>query len=302
MSNAAISLLRQYLEAKRDAGKKHVAMSAESLRLVGGLRRRAEERLRQADAAMEAMEAMVSEPAAEAVTERGEEEKAAGNPLVLRVEGATKSEKLARVRELAEAAPEARGLGTLRETMVFAVGNPEARLMLIGEAPGFQEERQREPFVGPAGEKLTQILKAMGLSRDAVYISNICKFRPGMESEGGEEQGTKNRKPTPVEMRACLPFVTTEIDIVRPEVIVALGATAAEGLGLTGSVGRLRGQVHEVSGIPTVVTFHPSYILREEKMGDGMRVKRQVWEDMLTVMEILGLPISVKQRGYFKGG
>jgi DNA polymerase len=201
---------------------------------------------------------------------------------------------------LAEAAPEARALGTLRETMVFAVGNPEARLMLIGEAPGYQEERQREPFVGPAGEKLTQILKAMGLPRESVYISNICKFRPAIE--GGGDQGTKNRKPTELEMRVCLPFVKAEIEIVRPVCIVALGATAAEGMGLSGAVGKLRGQVHEVNGTPMIVTYHPSYILREEKEGGGMQVKRQVWEDMLSAMEILGLPISEKQRGYFRVG
>jgi DNA polymerase len=207
----------------------------------------------------------------------------------------TKAERLARVRALAEAAPEARALGTLRETMVFAVGNPEARLMLVGEAPGYQEERQREPFVGPAGEKLTQILKAMGLPRESVYISNICKFRPSMP-----EQGKSNRAPTREEMRSCLSFILTEIDIVRPKIIVALGKTACEGLGIEGPVSRLRGRFFEVLGIPTMVTFHPSYILREEEFsGGGLEVKRQVWEDMLQVMEKCGLPISAKQRGFF---
>ena len=262
MSTESVTLLRQYLEAKRDAGRTHVAISAESVRSLPGLEERLERRL------------------------------AAG--------GETKAERLARVRALAEAAPEARALGTLRETMVFAVGNPEARLMLVGEAPGYQEERQREPFVGPAGEKLTQILKAMGLPRESVYISNICKFRPAIE-EGGD-QGTKNRKPTELEMRVCLPFVQAEIEIVQPVCIVALGATAAEGMGLTGAVGKLRGQVHQVNGTPMIVTYHPSYILREEKEGGGMQVKRQVWEDMLSAMEILGLPISEKQRGYFRVG
>jgi uracil-DNA glycosylase family 4 len=96
--------------------------------------------------------------------------------------------------------------------------------------------------------------------------------------------------------------VMTEIDIVQPRCLVALGATAAEGLGLKGSVGQLRGRQHEIQGIPTVVTYHPSYVLREEKNGDGMRVKRQVWEDMMMAMEILGMPISAKQRGYFAQG
>ncbi|HBJ83041.1 MAG TPA: uracil-DNA glycosylase, partial [Verrucomicrobiales bacterium] len=133
------------------------------------------------------------------------------------------------------------------------------------------------------------------LDRPQVYISNICKFRPAMDN-----QGNGNRKPTAEEMRACLPFVLTEIDLIKPQVIVALGATAAEGLGMPGSVGGLRGRFHSTSGIPTMVTYHPSYILREEKMNGGMEAKRAVWEDMLKVMEKLGLTVSDKQRGFFK--
>ena len=167
--------------------------------------------------------------------------------------------------------------------------------MFVGEAPGAEEEKLREPFVGPAGQKLTAIIKAMGLDRPKVYISNICKFRPAMEN-----QGSGNRKPSAEEMRACLPFVLKEIDLIKPKVIVALGATAAEGLGIPGTVGGLRGKFHSTSGIPTMVTYHPSYLLREEQTGDGIRAKRAVWEDMLKVMEKLGLPISEKQRGYFQ--
>ncbi len=292
-ATAALSLLRQFLEAKRDAGVSHIVLSPEALHRLNGLRAKAERRLQQAD---EAAEAVLNAPPPEATPAR---EDATDDPLILQVEGRTRAEKLAAVRALAEQAPEARALGTLRDTMVFAVGSPEASFMLIGEAPGFQEERQREPFVGPAGEKLTLILKAMGLARSDVYISNICKFRPAMEEDGGS-QGTRNRKPTEVEMRACLPFVMTEIAVIRPKCLVALGATAAAGLGLSGSVSSLRGKLHQVRGIPTVVTYHPSYVLREEKMGDGMKVKRQVWEDMLRAMEILEMPISAKQRGYFK--
>jgi DNA polymerase len=299
-ASTAISLLRQHLEAKREAGRTHVAVSSAAVKLLGGLRAKAEHQIRDVERALDEVERRgeVVADARAAVSAASE----ARNPLILPVEGASKAEKLQKLRALAEQSPAARDLGTLRTTMVFAVGNPDARLMLVGEAPGFQEEKQGEPFVGPAGEKLTQILKAMGVARSDVYISNICKFRPSMEPDENGPQGTRNRKPTEAEMRACLPFVTTEIDIIKPACIVALGATAAEGLGLSGSVGRLRGQVHEVSGIPTLVTFHPSYILREEKMGDGMKVKRQVWEDMLTAMEILELPISAKQRSYFKAG
>jgi DNA polymerase len=115
-----------------------------------------------------------------------------------------------------------------------------------------------------------------------------------------DNQGNGNRAPTDQEMAACLPFVLTEIDVIRPQIIVALGATASKGLGIEGPVGRLRGKFHDCRGTPTMVTYHPSYILREEKMNGGMQAKRQVWEDMLQVMDRLALPISEKQRGFFK--
>lgn len=207
-------------------------------------------------------------------------------------ESGTREERLASLKAKAENWAPARSLGTLRETMVFSTGNPSARLMLIGEAPGYQEEREREPFVGPAGQKLNDILKAMGLSRQDVYISNIVKFRPAMA-----KQTTNNRKPTPEEMESCMPFVREEIRIVKPECIVALGGTAAEGLlGVTGTVGGMRERWHELQGTPVRVTYHPSYLLQS---GGSSTVKRAVWEDMLAVLEKLDLPISEKQRGYF---
>ena len=177
--------------------------------------------------------------------------------------------------------------------MVFSAGNPEADFMLVGEAPGFQEEQKLEPFVGPAGEKLNQILKAMGLAREKVYISNVCKFRPATRN-----QTTNNRKPSPEEMATSLPFVKAEIDIVKPSVIVALGGSAAQGLlGSDKPVGQLRESWHQFQGIPLRVTYHPSYLLSQE---DGLGEKRKVWEDMLAIMEKLGLPVSEKQRSYFK--
>lgn len=210
----------------------------------------------------------------------------------LSIQGSTRIEQLDSLRRQAENWTPLRSLGSLRETMVFSTGNPEARVMLVGEAPGYQEEKEREPFVGPAGQKLNEILKAMGLSREEVYISNIVKFRPAMP-----RQTTNNRKPTPAEIAACLPFVRAEIDIVKPECIIALGGTAAEGLlGITGTVTSLRGPWHVFEGTPVRVTYHPSYLLQS---GGSNPVKRQVWEDMLAVMEKLGLPISEKQSGYF---
>ena len=207
-------------------------------------------------------------------------------------EGISREERLASLRSRAENWPTAKALGTLRDTMVFAVGNPEARLMLIGEAPGYQEEREREPFVGPAGQKLNDILKAMGIARQDVYISNIVKFRPSLP-----KQTTNNRKPTPEEMSSCMPFIRSEIEIVKPECIIALGGTAAEGLlGLSGAVTTMRGQWHEFEGTPVRVTYHPSYLLQSGATGNA---KRWLWEDMLAVMEKLGMPVSDKQRGYF---
>ena len=213
-------------------------------------------------------------------------------PARVSASGNTKAERLASLRAQAENWAPARSLGSLRETMVFAVGNPDAKLMLVGEAPGFQEEKEREPFVGPAGQKLNDILKAMGIAREEVYISNIVKFRPATL-----RQTTNNRKPTPEEMASCMPFVRQEIEIIQPQCIVALGGTAAEGLlGITGAVGAMRGTWHEFDGIPVRVTYHPSYLLQS---GANNSIKRQVWEDMLTVMEKLALPISDKQRGFF---
>lgn len=137
----------------------------------------------------------------------------------------------------------------------------------------------------------------MGLDRSQVYISNICKFRPRLDGN----QGTSNRAPNDAEMASCLPYVLTEISIIQPTVIVALGAVACKGLGIGEGVMRLRGRFYDVQGIQTMVTYHPSYILREEKQpGNGLRAKRECWEDMLKVMDKAGLPISDKQRGYFK--
>ncbi len=323
MSNAALILLRAHLDQVRQSGKTTVPLTAAARQVLPVLGRRAPVNLRAGLAPAVVAEPSVPErplPVREQVArpsvaptpapaprERPASEwsqpsaapafRPAAERSILEVPGATVAEKLANLAAMAEADPAPRALGSLRETMVFAVGSAEAQLMFVGEAPGAEEERQREPFVGPAGQLLTKIIEnAMGLQRAGVYISNICKFRPGM----GEGQGSRNRQPTPEEMNACLPYIQTEIRLIRPQVIVALGATAASGLGLPGAVGRLRSRFHEVDGIPTMVTYHPSYILRQEQEGGGMVARRQVWEDMLMVMEKIGLPISVKQRGYFK--
>ncbi len=183
-----------------------------------------------------------------------------------------------------------------RTQVVFGVGDPNAQLLFVGEAPGEAEDRAGEPFVGPAGQLLTKIIQAMGLSRDTVYIANILKCRPDMP------RGSRgNRAPRPEEMDTCKPYLLQQIDIIQPRLIVALGGTAVQGLlGLQTTMGSVRGRWHEFRGIPVMPTFHPSYLLRSEEGPDrGHREKRKTWEDMLLVLERLQLPITDKMRGYF---
>lgn len=185
----------------------------------------------------------------------------------------------------------ARSLDSLRPTMVFGAGSLTASLMLVGEAPGYEEERQKTPFVGPAGQKLNDILRAMGIDRDSIYVTNVVKFRPATPN-----QTTNNRPPTQEEIEACLPILLAEIQLIQPTCIVALGGSAACGLlGIKQSVAQLRNAWHPFLNIPVRVTYHPSYLLRQTEN----TTKRQVWEDMLAVMELLKLPISTKQRNYF---
>lgn len=183
-------------------------------------------------------------------------------------------------------------LARSRTQTVFGVGNPAAELMFIGEAPGADEDRQGEPFVGRAGQLLTRIIATMGFTREDVYIANVLKCRPDMPAG---EPG--NRRPTPAEMETCLPYLTEQIEIIRPKVLVALGATAVEGLlQIREPMGKLRGRWHSYRETPLMITFHPSYLLRNQSRTE----KRKVWEDMLLVLERLERPISDKQRKFFR--
>lgn len=192
-------------------------------------------------------------------------------------------------------------LETLRNQVVYPVGNPVADIMFLGEAPGVEEESEKRPFVGPAGQKLSQIIKAMGLNREEVYLSNLVKFRP--KKGDGRFQGASNRKPDATEMEAGMQFVRREVEIVNPKIIVALGVTVAEGLlEKGGTISGLREQSHEFAGVPVVVTYHPGHLVRTGGDGDegkSMALKRKIWEDMLKVMDHLGMPVSGKQRDYF---
>ena len=205
-----------------------------------------------------------------------------------------KAEAFTDLRQRAMACVKCERLAAARQNVVFGVGSIDAELMFVGEAPGADEDRQGEPFVGLAGQLLTKIIQAMGLTRDKVYIANILKCRPDTP---GQTSG--NRKPTPEEMQTCIPFLHEQIDLIRPQVLVALGATAVEGLlGKTIGITRLRGTWKTYRGIPLMPTYHPAYLLRNQAISE----KRRVWEDMLKVMEKLGMPISEKQRNYFLKG
>ncbi len=186
----------------------------------------------------------------------------------------TKAERLAALRQELADCHECQ-LARTRTNLVFGVGNPEARLMFVGEAPGADEDAQGEPFVGRAGQLLTRMIIAMGLRREDVYIANILKCRP-----------PENRVPRPEEVIACMPYLRRQIDIIHPEVLVCLGGTAAQNLlELQMPVGRMRNQWHDYHGVPTLVTFHPAYLLRNPPD------KGKAWEDMKTVLNRLGLPI-----------
>lgn len=159
-----------------------------------------------------------------------------------------------------------------RTQTVFGVGDPHAHWMLIGEAPGAEEDRQGDPFVGRAGKLLNSMLEAIGLEREAVYIANIIKCRP-----------PKNRDPQPEEVAECEPYLLRQIRLVRPRIILALGRIAAQNLlKVDTPIGRMRGQRYEFPDprVPVVVTYHPAYLLRSP--GE----KRKVWQDLRLAMRI----------------
>src|SRR5947209_910608 len=162
-----------------------------------------------------------------------------------------------------------------RHNIVFGVGDPRARLMFVGEAPGEDEDLQGFPFVGKAGQLLTKMIEAMGLAREDVYICNTVKCRP-----------PNNRNPEPDELAACEPFLKGQLASVKPEVIVTLGKFAAQALLREQTpITRLRGQWREYEGVPVMPTFHPAYLLRSPQE------KTKVWDDLKQVMKRLRLPI-----------
>ena len=281
----------QHLEALKSRGARSVAVSAETLRSLSQPLPKAlapsnlRPQIQSAAAPVTASKPpeLLSIPTQEIQT-----------PVAPTRSSTEKAAAFAALRERVMVCVKCANLASSRKNVVFGVGNIDAQLMFVGEAPGADEDAQGEPFVGRAGELLTKIIQAMGLQRSDVYIANILKCRP--DTPG---QSSGNRKPTPEEMAVCVPYLHEQIDLIQPRVLVALGATAIEGLlGKTLGIMKLRGNWKTYRGTPLMPTFHPAYLLRNQAMTE----KRKVWEDMLSVMETLEMPISDKQRNYFMRG
>jgi uracil-DNA glycosylase family 4 len=176
-------------------------------------------------------------------------------------------------------------LGKTRKNLVFGVGNPQARLVFVGEGPGADEDLKGEPFVGAAGQVLNRIIVAMGLKREDVYICNVVKCRP-----------PGNRDPEQDEIAACSSYLLRQLQSIRPEVVVALGKFAAQTLlGTKEPISKLRGKFRDFHGIPFMPTYHPSFLLRRQGEG-SMDAFWEVWDDMAQVLRLLKLPVPDKSR------
>ena len=206
--------------------------------------------------------------------------------------GGNAEEAWANMRRILPTWPPLLKLGTLREKVVLPQGNQQADIVFVGDAPGYQDEKAGLPFQGEAGSKLDGMLKAMGLTRGQVYLTQLLKFRPAQP-----RQTLNTRPPSDKELLFSLPVFDFEMQLVQPRVIVALGVMAARGLLQQGNLplAAYQERTWNFRGIPVVVTHHPSYLLRTSDLGE----RRRLWEEMLHVMELAGLPINDKQRGYF---
>jgi DNA polymerase len=267
--------------------QKALDLTAESLRKLsenGSNARGSRESLRRLAAARAKVAPVVAEAAGKVV--------AAQPPAdVYPTTGGTKAERIEQLRAAVAPCAKCPQLARTRTQTVFGVGNIDAQIMFVGEAPGADEDLQGEPFVGLAGKLLTKIIETMGVKRSDVFIANVLKCRPDMPAGS-----SGNRRPSTTEMQTCLPYLRAQIEIIKPTVLVALGGVAMEGLlGTVEPMARLRGRWHEFQSIPLMATYHPAYLLRSQSLTE----KRKVWEDMLLVMEKVGLPISEKHRGYF---
>src|SRR5919201_683800 len=209
-----------------------------------------------------------------------ESEPAARGPQLPIIGQPAASDKIAALREIRDDIGDCTRcrLHKGRTNLVFGVGNPNADLMFVGEGPGADEDQQGEPFVGRAGQLLNNMISAMGLRREDVYIANVVKCRP-----------PNNRTPEREECDTCSPFLLRQIEAIRPKVIVALGAVAAKNLlSINDSMSNLRGRFYDFRGMKLAVTYHPAFLLRDP------RQKKETWKDLQMVMQYLGLQVALK--------
>lgn len=189
-------------------------------------------------------------------------------------------EKIETLKRIIDSCKEC-SLGNSRLNAVIGVGSPTADLMFVGEGPGFDEDHKGEPFVGKAGQLLTKIIEAMGYTRENVYITNIVKCHPMIDPTNPEKR-SNDRPPTPLEMETCKHYLDEQIEIIKPKIIVALGASSAKSLLYSEeSISKIRGIVKEYKGIKLMPTYHPAALLRNPSL------KKFVWNDMKIVMHYL---------------
>ena len=220
-------------------------------------------------------------------------------PPILTLPAGEKAARWAALRALMNENPICRAQVRPGKQLVLGTGSLDARIMFVGDAPGAEEESAGEPFVGPAGQLLDRMIVAMGLKRGDVYLCNVMNWRPRTGATAGEEE-FRNQPPTPAEIAYCLPYLHAQLAIVEPQLLVVLGMTAAQALFSNDSfknIGEIRGCWRVWEGRSVMPTFHPNYLLKS----NSNRTKRQVWEDLLQVMEQAGLAISDRQRGFFAG-
>lgn len=268
--------LLQYLSSIADSGITDLPIATEAMQSKIAQSFEATQRLIDSKADNEPL----VEPVSESATTPFDSEES--NATTLSSEADSKfsiGEKIAGLEVLQS---EVRGCSQCRELVdsriqtVFGVGDPDARLCFMGEAPGADEDRQGEPFIGAAGQLLDRIIVACKMKREEVYILNTIKCRP-----------PNNRNPTETECDNCRPFLNRQLELLQPEYICCLGGIAAKHLLRTDlSVGRLRGRLHDYEGIPVVVTYHPAYLLRKPD------AKKDVWADMKFLMNEMGHDIS----------
>ena len=206
--------------------------------------------------------------------------------------GVNKSSQMAALEEIVKACAECqRHLGKAKP-LIFGAGSLDAEIVFVGEAPTEDDEYESKSFAGENGQLLEKALKAMGLARENIYTTYVMKWRPETPT------GYGSRTPTPRELAFCLPYLRAQLAVIKPKVVVALGGTTLHAL--TGDfkkrITEERGRWHTVEGLEVIATFHPSYLLRNP----SQTPKRHFWEDLLAVMEKIGMPISEKQRGFFR--